>query len=92
MNCPLGNTMKTLLLVCIIFLSLQGCSTNQRLNRLEARVDRDAAITAETYKLVQESNERSEGAVAAAEGAVYDVQQLMRKINYLEILIEAANE
>ncbi|MEA2094673.1 MAG: hypothetical protein U9P11_08935 [Pseudomonadota bacterium] len=81
--------MKIPLFICVLFLSLQGCAMNERLNRLEARFDRDAAITAETHKLVQESNERSEGAVAAAESAVYDVQQLRREIKYLRIIMES---
>jgi hypothetical protein len=62
---------------------------NERLNRLEGRVDRIGVETAEMHDIIQEANQRSEGAEAVAEGSAYKVEQLRREIKYLRYILEA---
>jgi hypothetical protein len=80
--------MKNILLV-LALLPLAGCAMNERLNRLEGRVDRIGVETAEMHDIIQEANQRSEGAEAVAEGSAYKVEQLRREIKYLRYILEA---
>ena len=43
----------------------------------------------EMHDIIQDANERSEGAEAVAEGSAYKVEQLRREIKYLRYILEA---